>query len=392
MPRVSVIIPVHNTARFLDECLGSVFRQTLPQHLIEVIAIDDGSTDDSLQTLHRLAEGRPNVTVMHQDASGNAARPRNVGIETSKGEYLFFLDSDDYLDSDALAGLVGLADETGSGIVLPRIAGFGTTDARASASVKRTRKAVDFVHTGAFRTAHPGKLYRASLVRDGDIRFPTEFRIGEDVPFTLTVGLRSPHVSMLGDKPYYFLRKRDDNTSLRQRGQTVEEVLVKNALVIRTIQRECPDPEKRIILLQHRLLAKGGLWRAFTHPRIEQWDEHSRRAAFARAHRMLISAWRPDYRRGGSLHAYLMTTLIWAGDYDGAMQVSREIAAGGEIKTRRGLFRSGPPRYVSSTGTVVHNAVDERSLLQAARDSRAGAVRSRSGIAKYAAMLQPRNS
>ena len=331
-PRVSVVIPVHNTARFLDECLGSVFSQTLPQEQFEVLAVDDGSTDNSLETLRRLAAGRPNVQVIHQEASGSAARPRNVGIEASRGDYLFFLDSDDYLDPDALAGLVDIADETGSGMVLPRMAAFGLEGATASVAVKRTRKAVDWVASGAYRTGGPMKLFRASIVREGGIRFPTGFRIGEDLPFTYTAGLRSAHVSMLGDKPYYFVRARDDLSSLRQRGQSADEVLLKNVTVLQTIQRECSDEEKRIILMQRSVLGKGGLWLVFTHPWVDEWDERRRRAAFEQAHELLRAVWKPEYRRSGSLEAQALTTLIWAGNYDGALEVARELAAGEGVR------------------------------------------------------------
>lgn len=366
-----MIIPVHDTARFLDDCLGSVFAQTLPQDLLELIAVDDGSTDDSLETLRRLANGRPNVHVLAEEASGTAARPRNVGIDASRGDYLFFLDSDDYLDQEALAGLVDLADETGSGMVLPRLAAFGSENARASAAVKRTQKAVDWVYSGAYRTAGPGKLFRASIVREGGIRFPTGFRIGEDLPFTFTAGLRSPHVSMLGDKPYYYIRSRPDRSSLRQRGQSTDEVLRKNVTVLRTIDRECSDPEKRIILMQRGVLGSGGLWRVFTHPRVDEWDEQRRRAAFEEAHELLASVWKPEYRRSGPMEAHVVTALIWAGDYDGTVHAAREIAAGTGLPVRTGRFFAGP-RYVSSTGTVVRGAVGE-GALRSARN----AVRSR---------------
>lgn len=352
-PVVSVIIPVHNTGRFLDQCLGSVFAQTLSQDLIEVIAVDDGSTDDSPEILRRHAEQRPAMQVVRQEASGSAARPRNVGIEASRGDYLFFLDSDDYLDPGALEGLVELAEETGSGMVLPRMSSFGSARARASGTVKTTKKAVHYVKSKAYRTGGPCKLYRASIVHEGGLRFPTGYRIGEDMPFTYTVGLRSPHVSMLGDKPYYFVRVRDDRTSIRQGGQSAEEVLLKNETVLTTIQRECHDEDDRITMMQRSVLGRGGLWRMFTHPRMDEWDEPQRRAAFRRAHDLLRATWRPEYRRSGTLEAHVMTTLIWAGDYDGSVHLAEEIATGEPLPLRRGILHRSRMRYVSSTGTAV---------------------------------------
>lgn len=360
-PRVSVIIPVHNTANFLDECLTSVFEQTLGNDQMEVIAVDDGSTDDSASILDQWATRYSNMTVIHQEASGGAAHPRNVGIAASSGEYLIFVDSDDYLDREALQKLVDLADETGSGIILPRMTSFGSAQARASGTVKKTMKAVPYVKSRAYRTGHPCKLFRASIIRDGNLRFPTGYRIGEDMPFTFTVGLRSPHISMLGDRPYYFVRWRDDRSSLRQKGQTTDEVLLKNVTVMRTILRECSVSEDRITLLQRSVLGRGGLWCVFTHPRVDQWSDSQAREAFAQAHELLIEAWKPEFRRSGSLHAHLMTTLIWSNDYDGAADLAASIASKERIDIRESRF--GHPRYfVSSTGTVVEHALEEDEL------------------------------
>jgi hypothetical protein len=246
--------------------------------------------------------------------------------------------------------------------VLPRMTSFGSVRPRASGTVKRTRKAVDFVASGAYRTAHAGKLYRASVVRDGGIRFHTGFRLGEDIPFTYTAGLRSPHVSMLGDKDYYYLRWRGDQTSLRQKGQSADEVLLKNQTIIRTVMAECQDVDARIRLLQRCVMGRGGLWRVFTHPRLDEWDEPRRREAFAVAHDLLASVWEPGHRRSGTIEAHVMTNLIRLGDYDGAMHLADQIEAGGDLPLRTGLLSRQRTRYVSSTGKVVRDVVPEDAL------------------------------
>jgi len=92
MAAVSVIIPVYNTGRYLDECLESLARQTLTD--IEVLAIDDGSTDGSGERLDAFASKDARFRVFHQENRGQAAA-RNVGLENARGEYLMFCDSDD---------------------------------------------------------------------------------------------------------------------------------------------------------------------------------------------------------------------------------------------------------------------------------------------------------
>ena len=99
MIKTSVIIPVYNVEAYLEECLESVFGQT--QQEIEVIAIDDGSTDSSLSILRHMQEKHQNLRIITQSNHG-LGYARNVGIEYAKGEFVYFIDSDDYLcDSEA---------------------------------------------------------------------------------------------------------------------------------------------------------------------------------------------------------------------------------------------------------------------------------------------------
>lgn len=99
MIKTSVIIPVYNTALYIEECIDSVFNQT--QKEIEVIAINDGSTDGSLEVLLQLQKKYPKLNVIVQENHG-LGYTRNIGIKISKGEYIYFLDSDDYILEDTL--------------------------------------------------------------------------------------------------------------------------------------------------------------------------------------------------------------------------------------------------------------------------------------------------
>ncbi|MBD5489840.1 MAG: glycosyltransferase [Lachnospiraceae bacterium] len=99
MIKTSVIIPVYNTSSFLKECIDSAFNQT--QKDIEVIAIDDGSTDDSRDVLLCLQKKYPELIIITQENHGQGYA-RNVGIKRAKGEYIYFLDSDDYIMEDTL--------------------------------------------------------------------------------------------------------------------------------------------------------------------------------------------------------------------------------------------------------------------------------------------------
>lgn len=110
-PLVSVVIPNYNYARFLPEALESVLAQTYPA--VEILVVDDGSTDDSLQVL-REYEGRVRALT---PPNGGVARARNLGIRESRGELVAFLDSDDAWNPEKLAKQVALLEDGGFGMV-----------------------------------------------------------------------------------------------------------------------------------------------------------------------------------------------------------------------------------------------------------------------------------
>lgn len=99
MPKVSVIIPVYNVEKYLSQCLDSVVNQTLSD--IEVICIDDGSADKSFEILQQYAEKDSRIKIFKQENQG-AGAARNNGLDKAIGDYLYFLDSDDYIKSDCL--------------------------------------------------------------------------------------------------------------------------------------------------------------------------------------------------------------------------------------------------------------------------------------------------
>ena len=102
MVKISVVIPVYNVEKYLEQCLDSVIAQSFED--IEVICVNDGSTDSSLEILKRYANNDSRIKIISQKNKG-AGAARNVGIENAAGEYVYFMDSDDYLNADAFERL-----------------------------------------------------------------------------------------------------------------------------------------------------------------------------------------------------------------------------------------------------------------------------------------------
>ena len=97
MKKVSVIVPVYNTKQYLKRCMDALVKQTLED--IEIVAVNDGSTDDSLQMLKEYEEKYPEKVRVLSKENGGQATARNLGIRECTGEYIGFADSDDYIDT-----------------------------------------------------------------------------------------------------------------------------------------------------------------------------------------------------------------------------------------------------------------------------------------------------
>ena len=119
--KVSVIIPVYNVEEYLSECIDSVVKQTLQD--IEIILIDDGSTDGSGEICDKYAEKNNNILVVHQENRGLSC-VRNRGIEIASGEYVQFLDSDDYITENACEVLYNAAKKYGTDVIRGDLVGY----------------------------------------------------------------------------------------------------------------------------------------------------------------------------------------------------------------------------------------------------------------------------
>lgn len=116
MPKISVIMPVYNVAAYLPKCLDSIINQTFND--LEIICINDCSTDNSLQILKEYEKKDKRIKVIANKENVGAALTRNVGIDMAKGEYIYFMDSDDWLETDYLAVMLQTIEQVNTDIIL----------------------------------------------------------------------------------------------------------------------------------------------------------------------------------------------------------------------------------------------------------------------------------
>ncbi|MFE0255982.1 glycosyltransferase family 2 protein [Streptomyces sp. NPDC059010] len=216
-PDVTVIIGAYEAMPYLVECLASVEAQTIDPGRIEVIAVDDGSTDGTGECLEEFAArvAMP-VTVIRQENSGGPSGPRNVGLGKATGRYVFFLDADDRLGPEALERMVAMGDKNGTDVVLGRVEGVNRTAPKSMWG--KTLDRTDVFSSNIKFTLSAQKLFRRELLTRHHMRFDESLWTGEDALFTMEAYLRADGVSVVADYTCYYLVGRDDGKHVTKSG------------------------------------------------------------------------------------------------------------------------------------------------------------------------------
>lgn len=200
---LSIIVPVFNTGKYLNECLESLYRQNISD--FEVICVDDGSTDNSIDILCDFAERKGNISIIRQEHCGVSAA-RNKGLNAAKGEYVYFIDSDDYLDDNCLSGIMRKCienrldlicfsynnfsdDEKYSGVT-SRIMGDKIRSISDSNTIITGEELFcSLVYADEWYNSSCIYITRRSVIDNQGIRFNDELICSEDFPFSVKVHL-----------------------------------------------------------------------------------------------------------------------------------------------------------------------------------------------------------
>jgi len=238
-PLVSVIIPVYNAGSCLKKCLESVINQTLKD--IEAICIDDGSTDGSWQILQKYAKRDKRITAVKQKNQG-AAVARNKGLELASGEYIGFVDSDDYVDNDYFEELYSTAKKYEADIARAYVRA-GNNRKIANTRIQQPDPADYEYNYNVNLRALISKnklyqkgtiwvaLYRRDMLVSNSINFPSALRSGQDEAFNLRTSYCANKIMYI-DKPTYYHRVVRDN-SLSTAFVYTDDGLISRALVLK---------------------------------------------------------------------------------------------------------------------------------------------------------------
>lgn len=317
-PLLTVIVPVYNAMPYLTEFLDSLVEQDLDDTFFDVLLVDDGSTDDGPAVMDEYAARHRNFCVLHEENSGWPGTPRNTGLGLARTKYVFFADSDDVLAPVALRLMVEYAEEHGSDIVIPQMAGM---EGRRVPATTLTKPRADLDLVSAFRTLGPIKLYRRSLLADHGIAFPTEKVRLEDGIFNARAYLAAGRISVLAGEDLYHVRSRDDGQNISVQPFEPFGYTGSVAKMCRIVNDAPLDEETRqgivLGLLQRKCL------KIYRPGRFIKYKDY-RRADWLAAHRQFVAEFvTPDMERSLS-HPYdIRTRLVRAGDMEGLVRLQR---------------------------------------------------------------------
>ena len=232
MPKVSVIVPVYNVEKYLERCVESLLSQTFTDH--EIILVDDGSKDNSGILCDDLKKRDDRIRVFHKE-NGGLSDARNYGVDNAKGEYIAFVDSDDYVSKDYLSLLVSGIENCGADVF--QVGYYNVVNGVVDDSPYEQEEKI-FDSFGAFNNLYGDeskygpldfltwdKIYKKQLF------FSLSFAKGlrcEDAIFTSEAVMHCKKIAVTSKKAYYYCRRED---SIMGNMQKSKEDLIKSHIL-----------------------------------------------------------------------------------------------------------------------------------------------------------------
>ena len=208
-PKISVIVPCYNVEPWIRPGLDSLVNQTMPASEIEIICIDDKSTDATLTILHEYAAQYKNIHLIERTENGGAAAARNDGLDAAQGEYLGFVDPDDYVDLNFFEVLYNLAKTEGAdmakGRCIRKTGEIWKSFGPLNASILENK--FNFTYTWG------AAIYSRTIIESSNLRFMKGVFSGEDDIFLTQFLINLEEIAINEDVKYYYVRREDSLSS-----------------------------------------------------------------------------------------------------------------------------------------------------------------------------------
>lgn len=206
-PKISVIIPIYNVAQYLPRCLDSILNNTYKN--LEIICVNDGSTDNSAVILEQYAAKDSRIIAMNQENAGVSAA-RNTGLDVATGDFIAFIDSDDWVHPQYFEILILVQGQTNADIVACKYISIEEYTSEFPPIDCKTAEVISMSNTDALKTGWLkrlvwGRLYKHSFI--SDLRFENGMQWGEDTVFSVRLLCRPANVALINLKLYYYFQR-----------------------------------------------------------------------------------------------------------------------------------------------------------------------------------------
>lgn len=215
LPLVTIVVVVYNIAPFVSRCINSIIHQNYNN--LNILLVDDGSTDGSAEIVDQYAETDARIVAIHQKNAGPSVA-RNAGIDHAVGEFIVFVDGDDYLSPDYVDYMLDIERKTHADIVASRNC-FFTGDSKQIeedhiVSVSSEDATAEFFYP-RIRLGAWNKMYRATFLKNNHLRFVTEMRAGEGLQFITHAASLANCVGMGERKVYHYRTNNSDSATTK---------------------------------------------------------------------------------------------------------------------------------------------------------------------------------
>ena len=221
MTAVTIIIPIYNSEKYLKRCLNSILNQTLKD--IEVICINDNSTDSSAEILNSIKKLDNRLKVINFDKNCGASIARNVGIAAAKGNFIGFVDSDDYVDLNFFEELFIKAKLTGADVVKGSIKELDSDCKLISDSIYDINSKIK-ANKAYFYHSFTSAIYNRIFIIDNSIEFPENISHFEDPYFSIKTAIYCNKIELVDGVNYYYVRNCESETKKKISDKTFIDI------------------------------------------------------------------------------------------------------------------------------------------------------------------------
>lgn len=230
--KLSIIVPVYNVEKHVGQCLDSLFESDVDDTEFEVIVVNDGTKDNSMEIVETIAERHTNIHIINQETQGLSVA-RNTGLEASRGEFVWFVDSDDWVSDNAVKRVISILEaESKTDVVTTPLLWCYTNNSRnyvdITISADTTLSGIEYIKTIGYTGAIPRNIIRRSILDRANIRFYPGI-LHEDGLFGPEMFYQAQHVHVVKE-PFYNYRQRED-------GSIMHDMKIRSAYDMLTVYR-----------------------------------------------------------------------------------------------------------------------------------------------------------